>query len=115
MIKTSHILERRRGVSRGEFMKTYLVMLATIVSIAPLTCSAFLVHPTKVNDDIDPRFGSMNDGLTMLRFESYETHGYKQRHGYDREDEYMKEKRERYGYVWDGRTDSWDSQYYRED
>ena len=91
-------------------------MLSAIMSITPFTCSAYLAHATKVNNDIDPRFGSMNDGLTMMRFESYETHRYRQRHGYDREDEGMQGNRDRYGYVWDSHKEGWDnSQYGREE
>ena len=90
-------------------------MLAAIVSITPFTCSAYLANATKVNNDIDPRFGSMNDGLTMMRFESYESHGYRQRHGFDREDEGMQNNRDRYGYAWDSHTEGWDTRYWRDE
>ncbi len=90
-------------------MKNYLI-LAVMLAITPLACSAYPIHAFKMNYDVDPRFGSMNDGLTMMRFESYETHGYRERHGYDREDVGMQDN-DRFGYRWESRKDSWNDRY----
>lgn len=89
-------------------MKIYAVILATLF-ITPFSTFAYpvnnLLHSIKVGYDVDPRFGNMNDGLTMMRFESAETHGYRREHGYDREDEGVRDNNDRYGYTWESTRD----------
>lgn len=94
-------------------MKGYTILLATMLSVSSITCFAYPNLTVKVGYDIDPRFGSMNDGLTMMRFESYETHGYRERHGYDREDAGM-QNNDRFGYSWESRNDRWNDRYWDE-
>lgn len=92
-------------------MKIGKALIIAIALIMPFSTYAYpvnsLLKTNKVGYDVDPRFGSMNDGLTMMRFESAETHGYRREHGYDREDEGVRDNNDRYGYTWESTRDHW--------
>lgn len=87
-------------------MKKYIVVVAVMALIAPI--SSFAYSAFKVNDDVDPRFGSMNDGFTAMRFESEETHGYYRSHGYYRDEGYQ-DNHARFGYAWEKGDDAWNT------
>lgn len=53
------------------------------------------------------------DSFDAMRFERQETHGYRWRHGYDREDEgTVQANQGSYGYTWDSSRNHWHEEAY---